>query len=227
MTVSLPYEVGRPVFGSLARTADDLTRLADGRIEELPPQAWEDARPLTHLERTLFTSGEDAEPPPLDGSIRFLEAAGTRAALELVAEDILELLRDGSAPENVAVLAPSVERVRGPLETAFGALGVPYAIEGTIPLDRTPFGRALLGLLRFAWLGGTRRHLFSFLRTRSSGLARGRADFVEGRLRGRAITDPARVEEEAVKLLGHTIPALDAVRAAATPREAVRGRSPT
>ena len=223
VTVSLPYEVGRPVFGSLTRTADDLTRLADGRIEELPPQAWEDARPLTHLERTLFTSGgAPTEPPPLDGSVRFLEAAGTRAALELVAEDVLELLRDGTPPEDVAVLAPSVERVRGPLETAFGALGVPYAIEGSIPLDRTPFGRALLGLLRFAWLGGTRRHLFSFLRTRSSGLPRGRADFVEGRLRGRAITDPARVEEEAVKLLGHTIPALDAVRAAPTPREAVR-----
>jgi len=222
VTVSLPYETGRPVFASLGRTAEDLTRLADGRIEELPPQAWEDARPLTHLERALFAAGETAEPPPLDGSVRFLEAAGTRAALELVAEDVLELLRSGTAPEDVAVLAPSVERVRGPLETAFGALGVPYAIEGTIPLDRTPFGRALLGLLRFAWLGGTRRHLFTFLRSRASGLPRGRADFVEGRLRGRAIAEPERVEEESVKLLGHPIPALDAVRSAPTPREAVR-----
>ena len=35
--VSLPYEPGRVAFESLRRTADDLTRLADGRIEELPP----------------------------------------------------------------------------------------------------------------------------------------------------------------------------------------------
>ena len=34
---------------------------------------------------------------------------------------------------------------RAPLETVFGVLGIPYSIEGSVPLDRTPFGRALLG----------------------------------------------------------------------------------
>src|SRR5262245_41882765 len=36
VTVSLPYEPGRPTFASLERTADDLSRLASPRIEELP-----------------------------------------------------------------------------------------------------------------------------------------------------------------------------------------------
>ncbi|HSJ93451.1 MAG TPA: hypothetical protein VK896_05385, partial [Gaiellaceae bacterium] len=223
VTVSLPYEPGRAVFASLARTAGDLTGLADERVEELAPQPWDAAPALTHLERTLFAdSTSPADPPPLDGAVRFLEAAGSRAALELVAEDVLELLRGGVAAEDVAVLCPSVDRYRAPLETAFGALGVPYAIEGTLAVERTPFGRALLGLLRFAWLGGPRRSLFAFLRSSHSGLARGRVDFVEGRLRGRAVSDPARVEEEAVKLLGHALPLLDGLREAGPVTDAVR-----
>ena len=89
--------------------------------------------------------------------------------------------------DEIAVVVPSLDRVRSPLETAFGSLGIPYSYEGRLSLRRTPFGTALLGLLRFAWLGGGRRDLFTFLRSRFSGLARTRADFVEGRLRGRGI----------------------------------------
>ncbi len=223
VTVSLPYEPGRPAFASLARTVTDLSRLASGSIVELPPVLWGQAPALAHLERELFGAGAPGSVmPPLDGAIRFLEAAGSRGVLELAAEEILDLLRLGTAPHSIAIVCPSVERYRAPLETVFGALGIPYAIEGSVTLDRTPFGRALLGLLRFAWLGGTRRHLFGFLRSGFSGLPRVRTDFVEGRLRGRAVTDPARVEEEAVKLLGHPLVALDRVRDAGTPIEAVR-----
>src|SRR5204862_5336307 len=83
VTVSLPYEPGRPAFASLRRTADDLAGLADGRIEELPPRFAEVAAPaIAHLERALF---DDAPPPvrPIDGAVRFFEGAGTRGALEL------------------------------------------------------------------------------------------------------------------------------------------------
>ena len=221
VTVSLPYEPGRPAFASLARTSSDLSRLASGKIVELPPVLWGQAPALAHLERALF-GGSDEVVPPLDGAVRFLEAAGSRGVLELAAEEILDLLRLGTRPASIAIVCPSVERYRAPLDTVFGALGIPYAIEGSVTLDRTPFGRALLNLLRFAWLGGTRRHLFGFLRSGFSGLPRVRTDFVEGRLRGRAVSDPARVEEEAVKLLGHPLVAVDRVRDADTPIDAVR-----
>jgi ATP-dependent helicase/nuclease subunit B len=207
VTLSLPYEPGRTVFASLERTAADLARLADGSIEELPAQEWYDAPALAHLERTLFTESA-TEPPALDGAVRFLESAGPRAVLELVGEEILGLLRQGTPAEEIAVVCPSVERVRAPLETVFAELEIPYALEARLPLGRTPFGHALLGLLRFAWLGGGRRELFSFLRSPFSGLPRLRADFVEGRLRGRAVSEAARVEEETLNLLGHGIPAL-------------------
>ncbi|HEU6443610.1 MAG TPA: PD-(D/E)XK nuclease family protein [Gaiellaceae bacterium] len=222
VTVSLPYEPGRPAFEWLGGTSEELARLADGSLTELGPRYAEVAHPaLAHLERGLFGT-TDAEPPPLDGAIRFLEGAGTRGALELVAEEILRLLRDGTAPDQIGVVVPSHERWRAPLETAFATLGLPYAIDAPARLPQTPFGQALLALLRFAWAGADRPELFRYLRSPYSGLRRGSVDFVEGRLRGRAIKAPGRVEDELEALREARLPALDAVRAADSPVEAVR-----
>jgi ATP-dependent helicase/DNAse subunit B len=222
VTVSLPYEPGRPAFAALERTVDDLARLAGGKVEELPPRYADYAHPaLAHLERALFA---DVAPTPArsDGAIRFLEAAGARATLELVAEEVLSLIRGGTAADEILVVCPSLDRMRAPLETAFGALGVPYALEGVVRLAQTPFGRALLSLLRFAWLGGGRRDLFGFVRSRYSGLPRSHADFLEGRLRGRGVRTPERVEEETVKLRGQPLAFLDRIRSAVTPFAGVR-----
>jgi PD-(D/E)XK nuclease superfamily len=221
VTVSLPYEPGRPAFASLRRTAEDLSALADGRIEELPPRFAEVAHPaIAHLERALF---EDAPPPapPVEGAIRFFEGAGTRGALELVAEELLDLIRSGQAPERIGVVCPSLERLQVPLETALSTLGVSYAVEAPVRLGQTAYGQALLALLRFAWLGGGRRDLFTFLRSPYSGFPRSNADFLEGRLRGRAVETAERVEEETVRLRdGKPLPPLETVRAAPTPLDA-------
>ena len=219
LTVSLPYEPGRDAFASLSRTAEDLSELA-GSIEELP--AGEEAREpvLAHVERSLF--GEPAPAPPLDGSLRFLEGAGLRGTLELVAEEVLELLRRGTSAEQVAIVCPSLDRWRAALDTAFATYGVPYAFEGRLRLGLTPFGQALLGLLRYAWLDGERRELFAFLRSPYSGLPRRHADFLEGRLRGRGVSAPARIEEEIQKLRAQPLPQLAALRTAEDPVAALR-----
>ena len=221
MTVSLPYEPGRTAFAALERTARDLAALAGEAIEELPAQSWYDASALAHVERRLFT---DSGPPgpPLDGAIRFLEAAGTRSCLELVGDEILGLLRSGTQPEAIAVVVPVVERYRASLETVFGSFGIPFSVEAPIRLRRTPFGRALLGLLRFAWLDGSRKDLFAFVRSPYSGIPRFRADFLEGRLRGRAVSTASRVEEETTRLLGRPIDPLERLRAVETPAAASR-----
>lgn len=222
VTVSFAYEPGRAAFASLRRTADDLTALAAGRIEELPPRYAEWARPaLAHLERSLFDD-RPGEAPPLGGALRFLEGAGTRGCLELVGEEVMRLLRGGTAPEEIALVCPSLERWRSPLETALGLLGVPYAVEGRTRLAETAFGKALLSLLRFAWLAGGRRDLYGFLRSPCSGLSRQHVDFLEGRLRGRGVRRPELVEEETVRLRGGPIPFLGALRDAASPVEGVR-----
>ena len=104
----------------------------------------------------------------------------------------------------------------------FGSLGIPYAIEHRTRLGATPFGHALLEVLRYAWLDAGRRELFAFLRSPYSGLGRAAVDFVEGRLRGRAISRPERVEEEAEKLREAPLPALTELREADAPVAAVR-----
>jgi ATP-dependent helicase/DNAse subunit B len=222
VTVSLPYEPGRAVFASLRRTSEDLASIADGRIEELPPRYGELAPPpLAHLERA-FATDAPADGPELDGSLRFFEAAGTRGVLELVGAEILSLVRAGTPADRIGVVCPSVERWRAPLESTFGALGIPYSLDTRIRLADTELGRPLLALLRFAWLGGRRRDLFVFLRSAYSSLQRANVDFVEGRLRGRGIQDPERVVTEWTALRGSPPPALDALRDAADPIAAVR-----
>jgi ATP-dependent helicase/DNAse subunit B len=220
--VSLPYEPGRIAFASLARTADDLAALASGNVRELPPRSGEYQHPaLAHLERALFDESPPP-PPPLDAAVRFLEGAGARGSLELVGDELLELIRSGVRPEQIALIAPSVDALRGPLETVLGALDVPYAVESRVRLGATPIGHALLQLLRYAWGDAGRRELFAFLRSPYSGLGRSSVDYVEGRLRGRAIHTPARVEEEAEKLREAPVPALAELRGAEDPVEAVR-----
>jgi ATP-dependent helicase/DNAse subunit B len=220
VTVSLPYEPARPAFASLTRTMEDLAGLADGAIEELPPTTDGTHPALVHLERHLFGAKEAGEGPGLEGAVRFLEGAGARGALELVGDEILRLLRAGTPPDRIAVVLPTLDRWRAPLETAFGTLGIPFSYEGRLRLGQTAFGHALLSALRFVWKEPDRRQLFSFLRSPYSGLARAHADYLEGRLRGLGVR--TGVEERTVELRGSQLPALGEVRAAATVTDAVR-----
>ena len=221
VTVSLPYEPGRPVFGALRRTAEDLAGLASGAVEELPPRYAAVAPPaLAHLERALFAD-EPPDPPALDGVIRFFEGAGSRGTLELVGEEVLALARGGTPPERIGLVVPGYERVRGALETVLGSFGIPYAVDGELRLTQTPLVHALAAVLRFAWGGGTRSDLFRFLRSPFSGLERRSVDFVEGRLRGRAVQAPDRVVEEAERLREGPLPALAELRDSTDPIETV------
>jgi ATP-dependent helicase/DNAse subunit B len=222
VTVSLPYEPGRPVFAALRRTAEDLAGLASGRVEELPPRYGDVAPPaLAHLERALFAD-EPGDAPPVDGAVRFFEGAGSRGTLELVGEEVLALARGGMPPERIGLVVPGYDRIRGAVETVLGSFGIPYTVAGELRLTQMPLGHALAALLRFAWGGGTRNDLFAFLRSPFSGLERRSVDFVEGRLRGRAVHAPERVVEEAERLREGPLPALAEVREATDPVAAVR-----
>ena len=119
-------------------------------------------------------------------------------------------------------MCDSPERWRAPLETAFAALEIPYAVEHGTRFVDSELGRALLSLLRYAWLEGGRGDLFVYLRSPFSGLERRSVDYVEGRLRGRAVSDPARVEEESERFRGAALPALAELRSEAEPVPAVR-----
>jgi ATP-dependent helicase/nuclease subunit B len=224
LTVSLPYEPGRPAFASLRRTAEDLAALAQGDIEELGPRHAEVAHPaLAHLERTLFDDAHPGDAPELEGAIRFFEGAGVRGALELVGEEVLDLLRSDVDPAEIGLVCPTLERWRAPVETAFGTLGIPFAFEAPLPFGATPYGHALLSILRYAWLGGERRgELFAYLRSPYSGIPRHNVDFLEGRLRGRAIAARERVEETLEELRPGVLEAVHRLRGGEAALEFVR-----
>lgn len=222
VVVSLPYQPGRLAFEALERTATGLAGMAGDAVEELPAKEWYDAPALAHLERNLFGEIRPGSSPPLDGALRFLEGGGQQATLELLGHEILELLRAGADPTDIAVVVPSVEPLRGPIESAFTALGLPYTVRGRIRLSRTALGRSLLGLLRFAWRSGGRADLYAYLRSPYSGIPRQRVDYAEGRLRGKVVQSPQRIESETSELLDLRLRALEQLRAEEDPLQAVR-----
>ena len=137
VTVSIPYEPARAAFAALERTVDDLSRLANGRIEELPrPDATAFPAALRHLERYVFAD-EVEHGPSLDGALRFLEGAGTRGTVELLAGEVLAILRGGAGAERVGIVCDSPERWRGALDVVFASFGIPFAIENGVRLVET------------------------------------------------------------------------------------------
>ena len=162
--VALPYEPGRHALAGSAATVQELAPGAE--VVELPERADHYAgvaRPaLHHLERGLFEAGGEQRAP--NGAVRLLEAGGERAEAELVGAEVLELMRDGVAPEEIAVL------VRGDAGAALfaqvlGTYGIPVGYARRVPLGRTRLGSGLLAGVRAALPGGRAGDLLVWLRT--------------------------------------------------------------
>ena len=226
VTVSIPYEPGRAAFASLERTVEDLAGLAAGSIEELGPSREQvDGRfpaPLAHLERELFAD-RPAPSASLDGAIGFLEGAGARGTTELVAAEVLELLRSGTPPERVGVVCDSVDRWRAVARDGLRPARNPVRDRAARSGSGRPRSAARCSVCSASH--GSRAGeatSFAYLRSPFSGLERRSVDFVEGRLRGRAIAEPGRVAEETERLRGAPLPALDRLRDAVEPTSAVR-----
>ena len=85
------------------------------------------ATALHHLERWLFEPAPSAIDP--GDAVRLLEAGGERAEAELVAAEVLELLRAGVPAEEIAVVYRSLTRVGAAVERVFARYGIPLAGE--------------------------------------------------------------------------------------------------
>jgi ATP-dependent helicase/DNAse subunit B len=166
VTVSLPYERGRPAFRAVAPLFERLRGLADSHVELPAISDWyadESRTALHHLERGLYEAvGERVDPGE---AVRLFAAGGARAEIEQVAAEVLALLRRGVSPGDVAVVFREPKRYASLVEQVFDAYGVPFSIDRYVPFGHTALGRGLLALLRCATPHGSAEDLLAYLRT--------------------------------------------------------------
>jgi RecB family exonuclease len=181
--VALPYEPGRVAFAGRAATVEELRPLAD--VIQLPERSdyyAVSARPaLHHLERSLF----EPEPVqrPSNGAVRLLEAGGERAEAELVGAAVLELMRQGIEPAEIAVLLRGDAGTTALFAQVLGGYGIPVSHDRRVPLARTRLGAGVLAGARAALPGGTAADLLTWLRTPGRLADAARADALELRVR--------------------------------------------
>ena len=162
VTVALSYEPGRAALAGSAATVELLKPLArehvtlDPRSEHYAPSA---RGALHHLERSLFEPDPGVVEP--NGAVRLLEAGGERAEAELVGASVLELLRDGMAPEDIAVLVRADPDLFAQVLESYG---IPVARDRRTPFAHTRLGTGILAFARAA-LGGTAMDVVTWLRT--------------------------------------------------------------
>ena len=207
--VTLPYEPGRHALAGSAATVHELAPLAEVvALDERAEHYAAAARPaLHHLERGLFEGGFETRLP--NGAVRLLEAGGERAEAEIVGAEVLELMRDGVAAEDIAVLV----RGAGPaslFSQVLGTYGIPVAWSRQVPLARTRLGAGVLAGARAALAGGRADDLLAWLRLDAGDLDP--VDELEARVRRAEV---AGAREAAGKWAAWALPRLDALAAAA------------
>lgn len=212
VTVSLTYEAGRAALGARAEVVAELRQIAQ-RVLELPPldeyYESESRAALHHLERELFEApGEQVDPR---AAIRLLEAGGERAEAELVAAEVLALLRAGVPAEEIVVVYRSLGRAAPVIERAFARYGIHPAIERQVSFGHTSLGRGLLALARCALLEDERTRpedLLWYLRTPGMLERPELADALEARVRRECLRTAAQARE----VLGWDLREIEALR---------------
>ena len=216
VTVSLTAEPGRAALAARAATVETLRPLAEatGRVVELPDRSEHyapAARPALHrLERRLFEGTPPGQRVPPNGAVRVLEAGGERAEAELIGAALLELVRQGAAPGDIAVLTRAGEQAPL-LEQVLTAYGLPVERDERVPLERTRLGAGILAFGRAALPGGTAGDVLRWLRTPGKLAAPEQADALEQHVRRHELV----TAEQALRRWGGMPPELEALRAAA------------
>lgn len=220
VVVSLPYERGRVAFRPLASTFEQLRALAGGRLEELPAlddhYAAASREALHSLERDLFVDG--APQATSAAPIRLLAAGGARAEVELVAAEVLSLLRGGTRPGDVAVVFRDPKRYAALASHVFATYGIPHSVDRRVPLGHTALGRGLLALIRCARPTGTAADLLAYLRTPGRLRKPELADRLESHVRQTGIRGAGEAAEAFEQLAGWPLDELGRLRDAAAAR---------
>src|SRR5581483_6768192 len=218
VVVSLTWEPGRAAL--VARTnAVQALRDRAAQVVELP--ALPDYYPpqsgpaLHHLERQLFEPEPSGRVNP-GAAIRLLEAGGERAEAELVAAELVALLRAGVPASEIVVVHRSLRRVGPLVERVFAASGIPVALHRDLPFTHTALGRGVLSLVKCALLDegqASAADLLSYLRTPGVPDQIETSDDVEAAVRRSGL----RTASQALATSRLRLPELEALRHARDP----------
>ena len=190
-----PVRAGRGrLRGARRGRSEDLAGLAGGAIEELPHRQPAGTTPAALALRSSAscspTSG--GRTTALDGAIRFLEGAGTRGHGRAPRErGRRAACAAGPRPSAVARRLRVRRSLARAARGAFAQLAVPLRGRAcATPRRDTPLGRrARLACSATSGSRGSRGDLFRVPPLAVLGLERRSVDFLEGRLRGRAVAD--------------------------------------
>jgi ATP-dependent helicase/DNAse subunit B len=211
VTVSVVHEPGRACLAARHRLVEALERLGPVERVELDPQAATGL--LTHLERCFLVDDPPRWPP--DGSLRLLDSAGPRNEVEQAGAAIARLLRDGAAPDDVAVILRSPGHAAGLVEEVFRAYGIPTAVHAWRRFDETATGRAVIALVRAALVSRSAADLIAFLRCPGRA-GPGAVDRLERDVRRRRIESADEAVERWRADGGRALWEVDELRAAAS-----------
>ncbi|MDX6581087.1 MAG: hypothetical protein QOI10_271 [Solirubrobacterales bacterium] len=182
---------------ALAVRAELISRLEQElgatRTPELPhDDGYTASATLRHLDRKLFEPGAGTVEP--DDGLVLLESAGARGEAESIGIEIARLIDGGLEPGEIAIVVRHPASSGPLLASVLGELGLPVALEASLPLSATAVGGSLIGLCRAAADEGATEALLTHLRLDPS-LPPGPVDIVERRLRrGDAQTVTAATE---------------------------------
>jgi ATP-dependent helicase/DNAse subunit B len=215
VTVSLNYEAGRAALQARAEAVAELSALAD-TVLELPASdehyAPAQRAALHYLERQLFEPVAERIDP--GDTIALLEAGGERAEAELVAGEVLGLLRAGFPAAEIAVVYRSLSGAAPLVARVFAQYGIPLSVDYELPFVHTPLGRAVRGAARCALHpGASAGDLLAYLRAPGLLAHPEIADGLEAELRRAGATSA----ETARDRLGWNLGELDSLRNAADP----------
>jgi ATP-dependent helicase/DNAse subunit B len=193
VTVAVSYEDKDALAARATLLAQLVDELGAKVAAELPfDPGYTESATLRHLDRALFAPpGPPVEP---DGGLALLECAGERGEAEAVGGEVAHLLAGGVAADDVVVVLRNPD-VRGPLyHQVLGELGIPVAVEASVPLSRTAVGRGIVALGRCAAPDAGVRDLLDFLRSSPGAEPQSIADWAERRARREGL----RTADEAI-----------------------------
>jgi RecB family exonuclease len=186
VTVAVTYEDN----DALAARAKLLAQLRDELgaevADELPfDPGYTESATLRALDRALFALPDELVEP--DGGLALLECAGERGEAEAVGGEIAHLLADGVPADDIVVVLRRPDAHASLYRQVLAGLGIPIAVEASIPLSRTAVGRGTIALARCSAADAGADELLAFLRATPGATSQSIADWAERQIRREGI----------------------------------------